>query len=556
MLGVSSAGRDIMAPLKPRAELQTHAVFNQPEPRAGLPLWDDDAALQAEIARLAPAHAGHLEGFAKAIGSAEVIEQGRAANRFPPELRAFDSSGRRVDEVEFHPAYHSLMRLGLEAGYSAFPWTATGPGGHVAHTALLYLLTQVEPGVCCPMTMTYAAVPTLAATPALAARWRPGALSARYDPNSRPASEKSGLTIGMAMTEKQGGSDLRANTTRAEPDGDGYRLFGHKWFCSAPMSDAFLTLAQSPEGLTCFVTPRWQPDGTRNAIHLMRLKDKLGNRANASAEIEYHGAWAERLGEPGRGVATIIEMVHHTRLDTAMAPAGLMRRALAEAAWWTRYRSAFGKPLIDQPLMRAVLADLTLDWLGSLAIGMRVANAFDNGADPTERAFARVAVALAKYWSNKRCATVVAEAMECIGGSGYVEEGPMPWLYREAPLNAIWEGSGNIVCLDVLRTLERAPEAMEALRAELNLAEGANRDYDAARAATLDRYASGVPESEARRFVETLALLLQASLLLRHGEPLAAEAFIRTRLASDWGHTFGTLPPGVDAARIAAMIAG
>jgi putative acyl-CoA dehydrogenase len=543
-----------VVPLKPRAELQTHEVFNQPEPRAGLALWDDDAPLRGEIARLAPAHAPHLARFAATIGSAEAIEQGRAANRFPPELKAFDRAGRRIDEVEFHPAYHALMQLGLEAGYSALPWTSDEAGGHAAHAAMVYLLTQVEPGVCCPMTMTYAAVPALAATPALAARWRPGALSARYDPSSRPASEKAGLTIGMAMTEKQGGSDLRANTTRAEPDGEGYRLYGHKWFCSVPMSDAFLTLAQTPDGLSCFVAPRWQPDGTRNAIHLMRLKDKLGNRANASAEIEYHGAWAELLGEPGRGIATIIEMVHHTRLDTAMAPAGLMRRALAEAAWWTGNRSAFGKPLIEQPLMQSVLADLTLDWLGALAIGLRVAQAFDSSADPAERAFRRIAVALAKYWSNKRCAAVVLEAIECLGGSGYVEESPMPWLYREAPLNAIWEGSGNIVCLDVLRTLERVPEAMEALRAELDLAKGASRHYDAALASTLERYASSVPESQARRFVETLALLLQASLLLRRGEPLAAEAFAWTRLGGEWGRTFGTLPVGVDAARIAAMI--
>lgn len=543
-------------PLKPRAELQTHLVFNRPEPPVGLPLWEDDAPLRAEIDRAAPAHARRLAGFAATIGSAEAVEQGRAANRFPPELRAFDAYGRRLDEVDFHPAYHALMQMGLEAGYSALPWTATAPGGHAAHAAMVYLLTQVEPGVCCPMTMTYAAVPALAATPALAARWRPGAISARYDPSSRPAPDKSGLTIGMAMTEKQGGSDLRANSTRAEPDGDGYRLFGHKWFCSAPMSDAFLTLAQTPEGLSCFVAPRWQPDGSRNPIHLMRLKDKLGNRANASAEIEYHGAWAERLGEPGKGVATIIEMVHHTRLDTAMAPAGLMRRALWEAVWWTRGRSAFGKPLVDQPLMQVVLADLALDWLGALAIGLRVAQAFDRSADPAERAFARVAVALAKYWSNKRCPAVVMEAMECIGGSGYVEESPMPWLFREAPLNAIWEGSGNIICLDVLRTLERAPEAMEGLRTELELAGGTSRHYDLARASTLDRYASGVPEAEARQFVETLALLLQASLLLRHGEPLAAEAFSRTRLGGAWGRTFGTLPAGVDAQRIVAMVQG
>ena len=543
-----------MAPLRPRAELATHTVLNQPEPLASLSLWEGDAPLRAGIARLAPAQASRLAGLAGRLGSAAALAWGRQANRHPPELIQFDRAGRRIDEVAFHPAYHDLLRLGLEAGYAALPWTAEAPGGHVAHAAMVYLMTQVEPGVCCPMTMTYAAVPALAATPALAARWRPGLTSARYDPHSRPAAEKSALTMGMAMTEKQGGSDLRANTTRADADGEGYRLWGHKWFCSAPMCDGFLTLAQLDEGLTCFVVPRWQPDGTRNGLELLRLKDKLGNRANASAEIEYHGAWAERLGAPGRGVATIIEMVHHTRLDTAMAPAGLMRRALSEAAWWSRGRSAFGRTLADQPLMQMVLADLALEWLGALACGLRVAEAFDNAADPAERAFARIGVALAKYWSNKRCPTVVAEAMECLGGSGYVEEGDLPWLYREAPLNAIWEGSGNIVCLDVLRTLERVPDALEALRAELDLARGASRVYDAALAAAFDRYALGVAEAEARRFVEALALLLQAGQLLRHGEPLAAEAFVATRLGGDWGRTFGTLPAGTDAARIAAMI--
>ena len=538
---------------KPQTNLETHKVFNQPEPREALSLWQEDAPLRTAIERLAPAHAGHLDGFAQTIGSAESVAQGRAANRYPPELKTFDRAGRRIDEVEFHPAYHDLMRKGLEAGYSSLAWTTGEAGGHVAHAAMVYLLTQVEPGTCCPMTMTYAAVPALASSPELSARWRPGLLSARYDPASLPAAEKAGLTIGMAMTEKQGGSDLRANQTRAQRDGAGFRLTGHKWFCSAPMSDAFLTLAQTNEGLTCFLVPRWQPDGTRNAIQLMRLKDKLGNRANASAEIEYHGAWAELLGEPGRGVSTIIEMVHHTRLDTAMAPAGLMRRALSEAAYWTRNRMAFGAPLVGQPLMQAVLADLTLDWLGALAIGLRVAQAFDSTSD-IERAFACLAVALAKYWSNKRCPGFVVEAMECVGGSGYVEDGPMPWLYREAPLNAIWEGSGNIVCLDVLRTIRKQPEALDALAAELTLARGADRGFDAALDTTLSRYASGVADVEARQFTERLALLLQASLLLRHGDQLAASAFIRTRLDGEWGRTYGTLPEGIDAARLVAMI--
>ncbi|MEO8882984.1 MAG: acyl-CoA dehydrogenase family protein, partial [Devosia sp.] len=479
---------------------------------------------------------------------------GRLANRFLPELVSFDRAGRRIDEVRFHPAYHAMMKRGFGGGYSSLPWTSDQPGGHAAHAAMVYLLTQVEPGVCCPMTMTYAAIPALSASPDLAALWQPGLLSTDYDGRSLPAADKTGLTIGMAMTEKQGGSDLRANTTRAEPDGAGYRLFGHKWFCSAPMCDAFLTLAQLPEGLTCFLVPRWTPDGERNAIHLMRLKDKLGNRANASSEIEYHGAWAERLGERGRGVATILEMVHHTRLDTAMAPAGLMRRALSEAAWWARGRKTFGKLLIDQPMMTAVLADLALDWMGALAAAMRVAEAFDRSSDPTEHAFARLAVALAKYWSNKRCGPVVLEAMECLGGSGFVEESPLPLLYREAPLNAIWEGSGNIICLDVLRTLQRTPEALEALYVELAKAGGANRHFDAAVQGAKDRFAGGVTEADARQFVETMALLLQASLLVRNAAPVVADTFVLTRLAGQWGRTPGTLPKGTDAAAIAALI--
>lgn len=543
-----------MVPLKPRAQLETHDVFNQPEPPAGLALWSEDRPLKSEVARGAPSYENRLERFSRVIGAPEALEDGRLANRFPPVLESFDRSGRRLDEVSFHPGYHAMMARGIEAGYSALPWTGSEPGGHVAHAGMVYMLTQVEPGVCCPMTMTYAGVPALRKEPGVAAKWLPGLLSGRYDPASRPAPEKAGLTLGMAMTEKQGGSDLRANTTRAEPEGDGFRLFGHKWFCSAPMCDAFLTLAQTPEGLTCFIVPRWTPDGMRNGIHLMRLKDKLGNRANASAEIEYHGAWAERVGAPGRGIATILEMVHHTRLDTAMAPAGLMRRALVEAAWWARNRDCFGKKLVDQPLMRAVLADLALDWMGALALGMRVARAFDASADPGERAVARIGVALAKYWSNKRCGPVVLEAMECLGGNGFIEESPLPWLYREAPLNTIWEGSGNIICLDVLRTLARAPEAMEALDAELGQVAETNAHYGAARRKVMDWFAAGVHEAEARQFVEALALLLQANLLLRHADPLVGESFARTRLGGEWGRTSGTLPRGVDAARLAGMI--
>jgi putative acyl-CoA dehydrogenase len=541
-----------MPPLNPRDRLATHDVTNQPSPPEGLDLWGGDGALRAALARTAPEHSERLQRFAAEMGSAEVVEDGRLANRFKPELVTFDRSGKRIDEVTFHPAYHALMTRGIESGYAALPWSG-GSGGHAAHAAMLYMATQVEPGVCCPMTMTYAAIPALSATPAVGARWREKALAGKYDPASRPMGEKAGVTVGMAMTEKQGGSDVRANSTVAEADGTGWRLTGHKWFCSAPMCDAFLTLAQAPGGLTCFLVPRWTADGERNAIHLMRLKEKLGNRANASSEIEYHGAWAEMLGEEGRGVATILEMVHHTRLDTAVAPAALMRRALVEAAWWARGRSAFQKRLIDQPLMQAVLADLALDWLGATALSFRVAEAFD---DPSEegKAFARIGVAVAKYWSNKRCPSVVYEAMECLGGAGYVEESPMPWLYREAPLNSIWEGSGNVICLDVLRTFHRAPAAFEALLGELQGATGADRRYDASLAKALERWGKGAEEAEARRFVEALALHLQAAQLLRHGDPIAADAFIATRLEGDWGRTAGSLPKGVDAAHIAGLI--
>ena len=435
-----------MTAFRPRSALATHDVENQPAERGDLDLWAGDLPLR-EAAAGADAQAWVLAAFGAAAGTEELRAAGRLANRFPPELRVFDRSGRRLDEVAFHPAYHELMRFGIGAGYSAIAWDG-GSGGHATHAAMVYLLSQVEPGVCCPMTMTYAAVPALRAEPAVAAAWEPRILAAEYDPASLPAEGKRGATVGMAMTEKQGGSDVRANTTRAERDGDGWRLFGHKWFCSAPMSDAFLTLAQAPAGLSCFLVPRWTPDGERNAVELARLKDKLGNRANASAEIEYRGAWARMLGGEGDGVRTIIEMVHHTRLDTAMAPAGLMRAALSEALWWCDARRAFQRRLVEQPLMASVLADLALEVEAAVALGMRVARAFDAG----DRAFARVGVALAKFLNNKRCPQAVYEAMECLGGMGYVEEGPMPLYYREAPLNSIWEGSGNVICLDVLRS--------------------------------------------------------------------------------------------------------
>lgn len=531
-------------PHAPRTRLATHEVTNQPDPVAR-DLWESDPALQ----RWAGGDRAALAGFGAAAGAEDMREAGRLANRHPPELRLFDRGGRRLDEVAFHPAYHQLMDLGLSHGYAAAAWDGTAQG-HSTHAALLYMLSQVEPGVCCPMTMTYAAVPALAADAGLSAVWQPKLTARGYDPASVPLEDKRAATLGMAMTEKQGGSDVRANTTQAVADGDGWRLTGHKWFCSAPMSDGFLTLAQAPGGLTCFLVPRWTPDGDRNAIQIQRLKDKLGNRANASAEIEYHGAWAQQLGDQGAGVRTILSMVHHTRLDTAVAPAGLMRGALAEALCWARGRSAFQRRLIDQPLMRAVLADLALEAEGALALGMRVATAFD---DPAQAPFARIAVAVAKFWSNKRCVWMVAEAMECLGGMGYVEDTPLPLLYREAPLNGIWEGSGNVIALDILRALHRDPAAGVALRAELEAATGADRRYDAALRDHLARWPGLPPEPEARYFAERLAVLLAGSVLIRGGLPAMADGWVATRILGERGAVPGAVA-GIDTDGILAVV--
>jgi putative acyl-CoA dehydrogenase len=527
----------------PAAELATHEVTNQPHMGGDRDLVASDPALAA-LGSAFGADMDALRPLAAALGREATREAARAAQRHTPELVTFDRAGRRLDEVRFHPAYHDLMRLGLEAGYAAGPWQG---GRHATHAAMVYLFSQVEPGVCCPMTMTYAAVPALAADPVLEAVWRPRLTAPAHDPAIAPVTDKRAATLGMAMTEKQGGSDVRANATRAERAGDAYRLTGHKWFCSAPMSDGFLTLAQAPGGLTCFLVPRWLPEG-RNAIHLMRLKDKLGNTANASAEIEYHGALAHRLGAEGDGVRTIVRMVHHTRLDTAMAPAGLMRAAIDEALRWCSGRTAFQKRLLDQPLMRAVLADLALDAVGALALGLRVAQAFDAGEAP----FARIAVALAKYLSNKRCPTVVAEAMEALGGMGYVEETPLPMLYREAPLNGIWEGSGNVICLDALRTLAREAAAGEALAAELDAARGLDPAYDTALSASRDRWPSLPEEAEARAFAERMGALLTAAVLLRSGPPAVAEGYAATRL----GQAGRGLTPGTARLDAGGILAG
>lgn len=541
-----------MPPRDPVRIFDTHEVTNQPPPLADYNLFDADPVLSAAVKREGGGWAKkRLRSFGAALGTERAFELGMEANRHPPELRAFDSYGQRIDEVRFHPAYHELMALAIEHEVHSIAWSAREPGGHVVHAALEYLLVQVEAGVCCPVTMTAAAVPTLRHQQRIAREWEPKILAPKYDPRPLPLSEKRGATIGMAMTEKQGGSDVRANETRARhlgpcDQGQAFALTGHKWFCSAPMSDAFLTLAYSDKGLSCFFVPRWCPDGTRNRIILQRLKDKLGNRANASSEIEYKDTWACLVGEEGDGVRTIIEMVHQTRLDTALAAAGLMRQAVVRAVHHASHRRAFQKKLLDQPLMQNVLADLVLEWVAATMTVMRIARAYDESATSEEAAtFARIGVAVAKYWVNKRLPSLVYEAMECLGGSGYVEESIMPRLYREAPLNSIWEGSGNVICLDVLRSIERMPGSLEIFLAELELA----RERDQHLEATIGKIKEEVrgnsgtkPEWRARILVELMALGLQASLVLRHAPPTMAEAFTASRLGDGCGRAYGTLP--------------
>jgi putative acyl-CoA dehydrogenase len=527
----------------------THEVSNQPPAFEDVDLFATDVALAEGLEREGgKAFRPRVAAFGASLGRAPVLALGRAANRHVPELRTHDRYGHRIDEVEFHPAWHEMMRLAMAASVHNLPWREPAAGAHVARSALHFMLSQVEAGVCCPLTMTFACVPALRHEPELADRWEPALRGLDYDPRLAPLGEKRSALVGMAMTEKQGGSDVRANETRALPDGEGaYRLVGHKWFCSAPMSDAFLTLAQAERGLTCFLVPRVLPDGTRNPFALQRLKDKLGNRSNASSEVEYRGTFAERVGEEGRGVATILEMVHHTRLDCVTGSAGLMRRALAEAAHHAAHRRAFGRRLVEQPLMQAVLADLALEVEAATALGLRLARAYDEAPrDPAARAFARIATAVAKYWVCKRAPGMIYEAMECLGGNGYVEESPLPRLYREAPVNAIWEGSGNVIALDVLRASVREPESVPAFFAELRLARGASRALDAwTDVLERDLADRSEVEARARSLVERMALALQAALLARSAPPAVADGFVAARLAGRSGALFGSLPAGV-----------
>lgn len=525
----------MVASYRPRAELPTHAVTNQPPPLVDYNLFTIDPVL-ADVLQPDPSSetSRTLVAYGAALGAAEMLEAGDVANRHPPEFKPFDRYGHRIDEVAFHPAYHQLMALAMSHGQHSLAWEAGG--SHTGHAALEFLTHQVEAGICCPLSMTYAGLPVLKRHhPALFQEWSPKLTSRTYDPASRPVTDKRGATMGMAMTEKQGGSDVRANGTMADHvAADRYRLTGHKWFCSAPMCDAFLTLAYAPEGLSCFFVPRWTDDGQRNAIYIQRLKDKLGNRSNASAEIEYHGAEAVLVGEPGRGIVTIIEMVHHTRLSCTIGAASLMRAAVTQALHHAKHRRAFQKPLIQQPLMRSVLGDLLLEAEAATRLAFRVAQAFD---DPAQTGFARIAVSVAKYWLNKRVGPFVYECLEVHGGAGYVEESPMPRLYREAPLNGIWEGSGNVICLDVLRALDRDPEASRALLDTLNMRAGHGDAYDGllSEIVTLLKDPANL-QANARALVERLGVALQAGLLIdRHGVALA-DHYIQARLGGSGVH--------------------
>jgi putative acyl-CoA dehydrogenase len=527
----------------------THDVTNQAPPLTPYDASEDTALLEGLRREGAGWAEEDLRRLGRQAGSVQAQEWADLANRHEPELRTHDRYGNRVDEVEFHPSWHHLMRTAIAEGLAASPWADDRAGAHVARTAGGLVWGHTEAGHGCPTSMTYAAVPALRRQPELAKVYEPLLTSREYEPGLRVPTQKRGLLAGMGMTEKQGGSDVRTNTTTAAPTSEPgvYTLRGHKWFTSAPMCDVFLVLAQAPGGLSCFLVPRVLPDGTRNTFRIQRLKDKLGNRSNASSEPEFDGTVAWLVGPEGQGVKTIIEMVNCTRLDCVMMSAALMRKSLVEAGHHARHRSAFGARLVDQPLMRNVLADLALESEAATTLTLRLAGAADRAVrgDAQETAFRRIATAVGKYWVTKRGPAFTAEALECLGGNGYVEDSGMPRHYREAPLLSIWEGSGNVNALDVLRALSREPDTAEALFGEFARAQGADARLDAA-VARLGNRLSGASQTTARRLVEEMALTLQASLLVRYAPPAVADAFCATRLGGDWGYAFGTLPEGAD----------
>lgn len=526
--------------------MTTHEVANQAPPRvdidefgANRPLVDGVAHFDAEWAL------GDLRTVGLLVGSGEFQRDAEAANTHVPVLRTNDKHGNRIDEVDYDESYHRIISAAVAHGAHTSAWAEPKPGASVARAAAFMMFAQVEPGHACPVSMTHAVVPALAASEPLTAQWLPRLLSREYDGDLH--ADKPSALFGMAMTEKQGGSDVRANTTVAVDAGDGsYRLTGHKWFCSAPMSDAFLALAQTPAGLSCFLLPRVLDDGTRNVFAIQRLKDKLGNRSNASSEVEFDGTVAHLVGEEGRGVATIIEMVARTRLDCVLGTAAGMRQSTAEALWLVRHRSAFGAKLIDQPAMTAVVADLALETEAATLTGLRLARAHDDDADDQERAFRRLATAVSKYWVCKRGPDHAFEAMECLGGNGYIEEFPLARRYREQPVMAIWEGSGNVIALDVLRAISREPDTVDAFIAEVSLADGEHPVFDAYLADTRTMLTGTTDAAGARRLTERLALTLQASLMLRFAAPAAADTFIAARIGDDRTSLWGSLPSGAD----------
>ena len=544
-----------MLPSKPLDTLPTHSVTNMPPYMGDQDLWRSDPALQEAVNREGAAWAQtDLDALGRRVGTNDIFELAEQANRYSPEIKAYDRYGMRVNQVIYHPAYHDLMRLAIENQIPSFAWNHTGPGAQVGHMALSYMFNQVEGGVMCPMAMTYSAIPPLQTTPALADEWIPRLLSSQYDARDIPVTEKTGATMGMFMTEKQGGSDVRSNSTAATPVGSKtgigteYRLTGHKYFCSAPMCDAFLTLAYTEAGLSCFLVPRWTPDGVRNGLFIQRIKDKMGNRSNASTEMELQDTWGIMVGEEGRGVRTIIDMVQGNRIYCCVSSAALMRQGLVQALHHTSHRSAFGSLLIDQPMMRNVLADLALESEAAMVLAMRIARSMDEAADhPDAAALARIGTAIGKFWNCKRAPMQLFEAMECHGGPGYVEESILPRLYREAPVNSIWEGSGNVMCLDVLRAMQREPAAVPALMAELERARGGHPNLDRTIAdlkAGLDDPAG--LELRARQLTEQMAMAWQGALLVEHAPAAVAEAFCVSRLGAHYSGVFGTLPKDSD----------
>ena len=541
--------------LRPIKQLPTHEVENMPPYMGHQDLWKNDKNLRDAVNREGAGWAEkNLSAFGHLMGCTEMFDHAEKANKNPPELKAFDQYGNRINYVDYHPSYHHLLGVAIKNEIPSFAWNHKKEGSQVAHMALTYMFNQVEGGVMCPMAMTYSVIPALKHNPDLEAQWLPKVLSNQYDDRDIPIDQKLGGTIGMFMTEKQGGSDVRANSTRAKPvsssvgNGSEYLLTGHKYFCSAPMCDAFLVLANTDVGLSCFLVPRWKPNGERNSFFIQRLKDKLGNRSNASSEIELDNTLGTMIGEEGKGIKTILDMVIGNRIYCAVSSASLMRQAVVQVLHHVSHRSAFQKRLIDQPLMRNVVADMILESEAALNLSLRVARAVDNqNSNEDERSFARISTAISKYWVTKRAPYLVFEALECHGGPGYIEESVMPRLYREAPLNSIWEGSGNVMCLDVLRALQRDKNALPALLKELDLAKGANHNFDVSLAnlkSNLDS-SKGI-ETEARLITEKMACLIQASIFIRSGQREKISAFCDSRLGPTWSGAFGTLSEGTN----------